>query len=407
MKHSLSLKFACMLAFIVFPFNSFADDYPVSGLKLVTDASAISSEKNYAVVATGSDGEKYAMLVQADQKSGKLTAQKLESSGVLPTSSVCTVNRKSSGKCEIKCGKTTLYNGGNLSNTLYTNPSSKRSSTFYLYSQDGGLIMSCTSKESTSYFIGISSDHKYFKIYTDRSMAAAYLYECTMDAAEPEASGTISISTAEGYGTYYTDKAYVMPDGLKGAVVSGVDGGTLSLQLNWMFKAGDVVPAGTALLVYGANGDYEVKAPQTSATLAVDATDVENLLLGTLTEQETTAPAGASAADYKFYKMYYSTDAATSQQTLGFYWGEPSGGVFTNAAHRAYLALPKEKALSTQAAQGFALPVTPETGIRQIVSDGNPSVNATTSVYTLSGHKVPHASQRGVYIVNGKKVINR
>lgn len=409
---NLRLILTSVLALLLFvPVQLIAEDYPVSGLKLVTDVSEISSDKHYAIVAMGSDGNMYAMLLEASSTTGALVAEKLDRTGVMPAKGVCTIT-KGSGSFVIKNSSATLYRGtgGTTTSNLYVSSGKSRTENFYLASKiaGGGLIIK---KDDGEHFIGIKGDYTSFKFYSANTMAPAYLYECTTSAAEPETVGTISINTAEGYGTYFIDKAFAMPEGLQGAYVNGVDASTSDLQMEWVFKAGDVVPANTALLVYGTKGSYDVKAPTIQTASAENTDERKNLLMGTLTAQETAAPAGASADDYKFYKMYYLTDADTGQKTLGFYWGEQNGGTFTNAANRAYLALPKTTSMSANRTQGFALPNDPATGILQVQKEQHSVADGSSVVYDLSGRRVGNAklggTQRGIYIVNGKKVMNR
>ena len=97
------------------------------------------------------------------------------------------------------------------------------------------------------------------------------------------------------------------------------------------------------------------------------------------------------SGDYTFYKLAYDDYAAKTG--LGFYWGEDNGGVFNVKAGTAYLAVPNAVSV-----KGFLLDGTP-TAIEGVEAENNTDV-----IYNLSGQRVQKA-QRGLYIVNGKKLM--
>ena len=97
------------------------------------------------------------------------------------------------------------------------------------------------------------------------------------------------------------------------------------------------------------------------------------------------------SGDYTFYKLAY--DDYVAKTGLGFYWGEDNGGVFNVKAGTAYLAVPNAVSV-----KGFLLDGTP-TAIEGVEAENNTDV-----IYNLSGQRVQKA-QRGLYIVNGKKLM--
>lgn len=202
--------------------------------------------------------------------------------------------------------------------------------------------------------------------------------------------GSFKITEA-GYGTYYSSKAYTMPEGVKGYTITGNEG--TSLVMNEAYAAGDVVPAKTALVVEGAaNKYYTLVAESTESTDLTPA----NKLHGS-DEAETTYVDGT---DVKYYKLSYNNEG----NNLGFYWGSENGAAFTNGAHKAYLALNSETLLSQS--RGFSLAdlahgVT--TGINTTVK----SATQSTFIYDLNGRRINslNGAAKGVYIMNGQKVL--
>lgn len=194
---------------------------------------------------------------------------------------------------------------------------------------------------------------------------------------------TVTINSNEGYGTFYTDKPYIMPEGLKGAAVTKIEDGILTLE--YLYKEGDVVPANTALIIQGPKGEYTCY----TTSLKAGPTPTMNYLRGTLTDKETSAE-----SDSYYYKLSY-----LNGNDIGFYWGEENGGAFQNKGGKAYLAIPKQEAKDLK---GFSLDGS-ITGIKPVPSQANTEKVA----YTLQGQRVDihHLKKGDIYIIDGKKVI--
>lgn len=190
--------------------------------------------------------------------------------------------------------------------------------------------------------------------------------------------GRFEITDAK-YATYYHDFGYIMPEGVKGGVVTDakVEG---TLVVDYKYGPGSVVPAKSALLLNGAKNDYEV-----ALKLEETSEDV-NLLKGTSDESQTTS----DEAGAKFYKLANDKDKG-----IGFYWGVDNGAAFTNSANKAYLAVAGE----ASAAKGFALGGV-DTGIKEVTEVGK----MAGKIYNLQGMQ-QKGLQKGICIVNGKKFV--
>ncbi len=204
---------------------------------------------------------------------------------------------------------------------------------------------------------------------------------------------TITVTLVEGesitigstlYSTLCLDKAYTMPEGLQGALVSVKD---KVLTVDYMYEANDIVAAGMPLLIkadeakeYTLVYSTEEGTDLSSETMMSGKVDASGITVG--------------EAGSKFYKL------AAPNGVIGFYWGAKDGGAFKNAENKAYLVVPADVAMSVQ---GFRLDGQ-TTGIGSAETGGE----AARAIYGIDGRRINGQLDelpRGIYIVNGKKVI--
>ena len=216
------------------------------------------------------------------------------------------------------------------------------------------------------------------------SSAVHYKKIIVTTVAPASSVGTISIATPEGFGTYYNSNSYILPEGLtafgyKDANTNG------TLVKTDVFNAGDVVPAGAALVVKGNEGEYECYATDKEAMKTLEG----NLLKGVATETAITKTEG--------FKRYVLT---TVNGVLGFY--QTKSGNIKVPANRAYLELTEAQA---QAVSFFQLDGE-TTGIATATTT---TKEAPKAIYTLSGVRLKATTTQGLpagaYVVNGKVVI--
>lgn len=221
---------------------------------------------------------------------------------------------------------------------------------------------------------------------------SAKLFSCYASGQKPiqlyRKVGTFTITSAQ-YGTYYTEDAFVMPEGVTGYTITSEDGKTLNFNGNYV--AGKTVPAKTALLL---KADEKPAANKDFTYTIVNSDEVaptDNLLHGSVAKATTNVD-GAKA----YYKL-----ASDPKEGLGFYYGAEGGVAFTNGAHKAYLAVMTE---TMSQMRGFSFD-SMTTGINHVVA--NTEHAKSTVIYDLNGRRVNslNVAAKGVYIVNGKKVI--
>lgn len=186
-----------------------------------------------------------------------------------------------------------------------------------------------------------------------------------------------------GYSTFASPRAYEVPAGLEGAIVT-VEGNVANTE--FVYTEGDIVPAGIGLLYKGtASTSYTINVTSETATEVY----ADNCMKGFLQD----APL-AVAADTKAYIF-----ANDSEDGLGFYL-QGDGSVLNLSYGKAYLSIPATLASQLK---GFRLNLGEATGISGVTTQ-----EAATDVYTLSGVRVGNTLNGlpgGVFIVGGKKVI--
>lgn len=216
------------------------------------------------------------------------------------------------------------------------------------------------------------------------SSAVHYKKIIVTTIAPASSVGTITITTSEGFGTYYNSNSYILPEGLTafGYTKANTNG---TLVKTDEFTGGDVVPANAALVVKGSKGDYECYATDKEATKTLDG----NLLKGVAAYKEIPVESG--------FKRYVLTKV---NGVLGFY--QTQSGNIKVPANRAYLELTEAQA---QAVSFFQLDGE-TTGIENATAT---TKEAPKAIYTLSGVRLKATTTKGLpagaYVVNGKVVI--
>lgn len=198
--------------------------------------------------------------------------------------------------------------------------------------------------------------------------------------------------------TFYSDCGVKIPNGIKVCTIKNIDENELiqyseyEASENSSFNLKSKTPV---LLHSEQSGTYPFYESTDLYPLIFSTTDY---LRGTSTDQMIEAK-----DDYAYYMLTYGT--IDNKKVFGFFYGAEDGGPFVNKGGKAYLAVPKSIANQSM---GFAL----VTDNKDITNIGNVSRNPnfkSTVVTTLSGVQVKCDNKdklpKGIYIINGKKVI--
>lgn len=200
----------------------------------------------------------------------------------------------------------------------------------------------------------------------------------------PLKSFDVTIGSA-GYATLFLDYAVERPRGVEAYYVSNVTGNHAVLKAVW-----DYIPANTGVILRGNAGSY---------TFAYTAENVapisENMLRGTVVDAE--IPAARNTTYYALGRV---------DGVVGLYAAKIVDGYFFNNANKAYLPLTTETEEDddTQLANQFVLrfPNGSTTSLAEVIGDG---MAEDAVIYDLQGRRLKEITERGIYIVNGKKVV--
>lgn len=197
--------------------------------------------------------------------------------------------------------------------------------------------------------------------------------------------------TDAGFATYYTDKAFVMPENVQGGIVTKANKDTNQLTISYNYQPGTVVPAKTPIVLKGEKGDYTV-----NYTTSEETAPAGNMLYGA-ENVDAEGKTFVEGTNVKYYKLALGNDGK-----CGFYWGAPDGAAFEYTANRAFLAIDITDA--SQAPASFSLDGDGSTTAINGIMNGN---DDSQKIYTVTGvyaGKSLNNLPKGIYIVGGKKV---
>lgn len=192
------------------------------------------------------------------------------------------------------------------------------------------------------------------------------------------------LTSPEGYATFFDSQSdYTLPEGLTAQTVTGVANGKLTFKT----LTDGIVPKNTAVLLSGDTGNEVYTLTASDAEAAYTGT---NLLHGSDEATMTTADNNCY-----FYKLTYGAKGSNLENLFGWYWGAANGGAFQIGAHKAWLAVPMSA------------------GARYFINndtDGIIAIEKTSTnndiVFDLQGRRMNTMLKKGLYIKNGKKIVN-
>ena len=233
----------------------------------------------------------------------------------------------------------------------------------------------------TGAFVLSAKDHPNYIIHAYSSKKVGYWKSTAVDEGSAivlsNTLPAINLNESDGkhYATYYLPFAAKAPEGVK-AYAGTVSNGSVKLTE----YANGVIPANKGVLLVSDN--------TTSATFTLannaDVTNIDNDLKGV---NAVTELAGVDNSEQ--VRIFSTKDGVA-----GFY--KPNSNITSLAANKAYVMAP---ATQGALALNFGGDVT---GVNSVSDNAAMPHNAV--IYDLAGRRVSHAV-KGVYVINGKKII--
>ncbi len=350
-----------------------------------TNLADLTSDDVFVIV--GDNGETYAMSNNGGASSAP-SAIKVSITDDKITSKVAdNIKWNISGNAE---DGYTFYPNGNEEAWLYTTNTNNgvrvgTNDNKVFTIEDGYLKNNATSR-----YVGIYNSQDW-RCYTGKDgniNNQTFAFYKLVEPVEPVEDVTLIISEV-GYATlFYSDRNLVVPEGVTAYTYTANENDIEVLQT---FNPGDVIPKACGVVL-----EAENQGTEQEFTFELSDTDAEadegNLLYGLDNGGMTVGPDGTD--NYTFFML--SLDK--NNENVGFYYGAKKGGAFEALPHKAYLAIPKPNGINATSFTFDDL-----NGIKGIESD---SIMERGEVYTLSGIRVNgNQLPKGIYIVNGKKVV--
>lgn len=200
---------------------------------------------------------------------------------------------------------------------------------------------------------------------------------------------SVTVNAEAGYSTYYSNYRLAIPEEVEAYIIDNVNGKSINLT-----KVEGVLPANTGIILKNAGTHTFV----TSAAQTVDVSD--NLLKGTAAKTLITAEenfnyyvlAMPEGEEVGLYKAALNKDANGNKVT-------ENGVAFHNGANKAYLPVTVEDAAEAPAMYSFTR------GDETTDIEGSElDAQGAMLIYDLAGRRV-EKMVKGIYIVNGKKVL--
>lgn len=354
-----------------------------SSWSLVTDAANLAVNDRVVLVSSVSD---YAMSTnQKTNNRGAVEITKI-ADGLIVNDEVQILTLEEGAKTgtfAFNTGSGYLYAASSSDNYLKTEATKDAEGSWKITITDG-VASIVAQGNNTRNVMQYNQPYTLFSCYASASQKPICIYKEIPEGTAEEAF-EVKINKY-GYATLFLDKAVAVPEGLT-AYYCTVDGTTAVLN-----EVGEVIPAATGVVLRGtANTTYTLAnttAENSDAAVIAD----DNMLMGYVVD--TDVPMGTDA--------YYALNAKDG--TVGFFVPQTvseDGLTFTAKANKAYLKLG-----GTANVQMLS--------IRQGMDGDETAVENSLALpkteemvyYDLTGRRVYNPG-RGIYIVNGKKLILR
>ena len=323
---------------------------PTGTATLVEDAADLAVGDKVVIVAAGSD---YALsTTQNSNNRGQIAITKVDNNVDLNDNvQVLTLeNGTVDGTLAFNTGSGYLYAASSGSNHLKTQTTNNANGSWSVEIADG--VATIVAKGTyTRNMMQYNKNSSLFSCYAeDKPQQSISIYKVNLSTVEDYVLNV----TEAGWATLYLGYNVVIPEDVTCYVISEVAEESVVLE-----EITDVLPANTAVIIEAAKGEYTFEVTE-------DVAEVESDMLGTTKDEY---------VDDEAYVL------GIVDGEVGLYKAEMNGGVWLNNANKAYLP--------ASVANGAA-------------SYSFRFEGGTTGISEVKGE---NGNLKGVYIINGKKVL--
>ena len=248
-----------------------------------------------------------------------------------------------------------------------------------------------------------NSNDKLFSCYasTSTTQAPVYLFKKVENELKQTATFTISKSCYDVvgenktyYGTFSCRSVFFAPEDLTVAAVT-VSNGILTVT---PYDTGGLLALPNSAGVLVSSSTYGAKTINIPSKIA-GVQNIDNMLRPSGPNGITAEEMAEANPDCIFYRLTMHDAGSGNPGTIGFWWGADKGGPFSLGANKAYLAVPSDQAGGIK---GFSFSDMVD-GIKA-VETAETEETESNAIYNLAGQRISKM-QKGIYIVNGKKVL--
>ena len=201
-----------------------------------------------------------------------------------------------------------------------------------------------------------------------------------------DVSHSITLTDLEnkfGYATLYLNYPVEIPSGIKAYYAESLNETSIHME-----QVEDIIPAKTAVILHGPEGDYNFTYSNSNAEQPA------NLLTGTFWKETITME------DDNYYVLANGNNGVGMYKPL--YDENSETKTFTNQANKAYLHM---KQSPIQAASFSFRGIIDNDGPTTEIEEVKGESEELQVIYDLQGRKLNAISKSGLYIVNGNRVL--
>ena len=334
---------------------------------LVTDIADLEIGAQVIIVAT--DSKMALSTTQNGNNRGQVYVDRTADKSVVTLNSdvqiITLENGTKANTYAFNVGNGYLYAASNSSNYLRTQTTNNENGSWKIEIAESGVASIVAQGANSRNILRYNENSSLFSCYGSGQQDLS-IYKVDIAAVEDYVLNV----TEAGWATMYLGYNVIIPEDVKCYVIGEIDGAVVNLN-----QVEDVLPANTAVIIEAEEGEYTFEVTEETAA-------VENVMAGTLKNEYITKEAYVLGVD--------------DEGVVGLYKAEMNGGVWLNNANKAYLPA---SAANGAASYSFRF------GEGTTAIENVEVENASNVIYDLTGRRVEAITERGIYIVGGKKVL--